>query len=82
MAFTVRTSLAQREAERAAAAMRSDRRLWLTAAKDMVVEDGDPRAAFLFAPTGGEILSQEVLRYDLTMADGRVVLPTSGPAAA
>lgn len=80
MPLTMVTSLAQREAERAAAAMRADRRLWLTAAKDQVVEDGDVRAAFLFAPPGGEILSAEAARYGLTEHDGRVVLPDPPPA--
>jgi hypothetical protein len=31
---------------------RADRRLWLTADKDRVVEDGDPEAAFLYVTPG------------------------------
>lgn len=80
MGLTVVTSQAQREAERAAATMHADRRLWLTAAKDQVVEDGDVRAAFLFAPPGGEILPAEAARFGLTVTDGRVVLPEGGAA--
>ena len=32
-----------------------DRRLWLTADKGSLVEDGDPEAAFLFAIEGREV---------------------------
>ena len=31
---------------------RADRRLWLNAEKDAVVEDGDPEAAFLYVTEG------------------------------
>lgn len=82
MALTVNTLLAQREASSAGAPMKSDRRLWLTAANDEVVEDGDVRAAFLFASLGGEIILADVQRYGLVMENGRVVLLGSGPHAA
>lgn len=60
--------------EKPAAAMVSDRRLYLTADKSEVVEDGDPRAAFLFANEGYELSAAIVERYGLTAADGKVVL--------
>lgn len=60
----------------------SDRRLYLTSDKEQVVEDGDPRAAFLFATEGFEIQAVEVERYGLTSVDGRVVIHGATPAAA
>lgn len=33
----------------------ADRKLWLTADKETVVEDGDPRAAFLACSPGDEL---------------------------
>lgn len=46
----------------------ADRRLWLTADKERVVEDGDPEAAFLLASKGTEIDDAEAERYGLTKA--------------
>ncbi len=44
----------------------TDRRLWLTADRDHVVEDGDPAAAFLFvARAGREIPADEASRLQL-----------------
>lgn len=42
--------------------MELDRRLWLTADKDGVVEDGDPNAAFLLGNEGTEIADEEAER--------------------
>lgn len=53
----------------------ADRRLWLTADKARVVEDGDPAAAFLLAAPGTEISAGEVERLRLSAKDGKVVLP-------
>lgn len=53
----------------------ADRRLWLTADKVRVVEDGDPAAAFLLASPGTEIPVDEAERLGLTEKDGKVVLP-------
>lgn len=75
MGLVIHTSEAQREAERLAAPMRADRRLFLTADRDRIVEDGDPDAAVLFAPVGEPILSAQIVRYGLTESDGKVVLP-------
>lgn len=77
MGLAIHTSLAQREAERRAAPMRADRRLWLTADKSRLVEEGDPAAAFLFAPAGGEILQAEIDHYRLGADGARVLLPDS-----
>lgn len=55
-------------------ALRADRRLYLDAAKAAVVEDGDPRAAFLLAGKGGEIPAGEAARLGLSLVDGKVVL--------
>ena len=52
----------------------ADRRLWLTADRARVVEDGDPAAAFLFAAPGTEILPQEAERLGLSLANGKVVI--------
>ncbi len=43
--------------------MQVDRRLWLTADKERVVEDGDPAAAFLFASEGDEISDEDAKQY-------------------
>jgi hypothetical protein len=44
----------------------TDRKLWLTADKSEVVEDGDPRAAFLLASAGKEIDAETAERYGLS----------------
>ena len=46
--------------------MRLDRKLWLTADKSEVVEDGDPRAAFLLGSEGAEVPDAEADRLGLT----------------
>lgn len=61
----------------------ADRRIWLTADRSAVVEDGDARAAFLLAGQGGEIPPAEVQRLNIGLVDGRVsrvsARPTSEP---
>ena len=58
----------------------ADRRLWLTAEKDQVVEEGDGEAAFLLAGAGRTIPVAEVERLELVDVDGRIVYP-DGPTA-
>lgn len=48
--------------------MQADRRLWLTADRERVVEEGDPEAAFLFATPGKDISDEDVERYGLKPA--------------
>ena len=43
----------------------ADRKLWLTSDREQVVEDGDPRSAFLFATEGTEVPDEDVKRYGL-----------------
>lgn len=43
----------------------ADRKLWLTADRKTVVEDGDPKAAFLFATVGKEISDEDAKRYNV-----------------
>ena len=57
--------------------MLSDRRLYLTADRGLVVEDGDGRAAYLFATEGFEISAGVVEQYGLSLVDGKVVLPAA-----
>lgn len=45
-----------------------DRRLWLTADRSRVVEDGDPAAAFLWAVEGREVPHVEAERVGYTPA--------------
>ncbi len=47
--------------------MKADRRLYLTADRSEVVEEGDPKAAFLFATPGSEISDADAKRYGLKM---------------
>lgn len=58
----------------------ADRRLYLAADKATVVEDGDPRAAFLLCGVGGEIPAKEAERLGLSVQDGRVALKAQAPA--
>lgn len=52
----------------------ADRRLWLTQEKGAVVEEGDPRAAFLFATPGFVISDEDCHRYGLRLEDGALVV--------
>lgn len=58
----------------------ADRRLYLAADNETVVEDGDPRAAFLLSGPGGEIPGPEVERLGLTGKDDKIILPQDQPA--
>lgn len=53
--------------------MFSDRRLYLSADKATVLEEGDSGAAYLLASEGAEISAADVGRLGLSMVDGRVV---------
>ena len=56
----------------------TDRRLWLTADRDHVVEDGDPEAAFLLVGCAGRTIPGDVAsRLELQIVDGRIVYPGS-----
>ena len=57
----------------------ADRRLYLTADKSRVVEEGDPASAFLLASAGRKILDADVERLGLRLADGRIVWGASAP---
>lgn len=63
MAIKVLTLREQDEASRST--WTSDRRLWLTADKQRVVEDGDPEAAFQYTTPGITISMLEAIRYGL-----------------
>jgi hypothetical protein len=45
--------------------MELDRRLWLTADREHVVEDGDPEAAFLLGGPGDEVDDDEAKRLGI-----------------
>lgn len=46
--------------------MKLDRKLWLTADRGKVVEDGDPKAAFLLGVAGSDVPDDEAKRLGLT----------------
>lgn len=48
--------------------MELDRKLWLTADRERVVEDGDSEAAFLLGNVGTEITDAEAQRLGLKQA--------------
>ncbi len=49
----------------------SDRRLYLTADKARVVDEGDAEAAFLLVGEGGELPEEEAEKYGLTGAKAK-----------
>ena len=56
----------------------TDRRLWLTAGEDRVVEDGDPAAAFLLVGVAGRTIPADVAsKLQLQIVDGRISYPGS-----
>jgi hypothetical protein len=63
----------------------ADRKLWLTADREKVVEDGDPAAAFLFATEGDEITDEDAKRYGVKAkakpADKQAPAPANKAAA-
>jgi hypothetical protein len=58
----------------------ADRRLYLTEDREIVVEPGDEKAAWLFCAPGHSIPGSEVTRLALVVVDGRVTQPRSTPA--
>lgn len=70
-------SLRIHRGEKPHGAMICDRRLYLTADKDEVVEADDARASFLFATPGYEIPAGDVERFGLQVVDGVVILAGS-----
>lgn len=58
----------------AGAVIVSDRRLYLTADRARVVEEGDADAAFLLATPGHTISIGDQKRLGLALDDGRVVI--------
>lgn len=64
------------------ATLRADRRLYVTADRSQVVEEGDPRGAFLLIGEGGVIGEGDVMLYGLSMQGGRVVCGGTKRAAA
>lgn len=53
----------------------ADRRLFLTADKARVVEEGDAEAAYLFATPGSPIAPEDAARYGLNVAGGEAAEP-------
>lgn len=60
----------------------ADRRLYVTADKSEVVEEGDPRAAFLLAGKGGQIAAADVARHDIGWKDGKIIVGARAAAKA
>lgn len=52
----------------------ADRRLYLTADKATVVEENDPRAAYLLVGKGSQLLVSEAERLGLKFLNGKLVL--------
>jgi hypothetical protein len=64
------------------ATLTSDRKLYITADRSRVVEEGDVAAAFLLCGERSVIEADDVARYRLTHdGAGRIVLPEPKPAA-
>ena len=55
--------------------MVSDRRLYITADRKRVVEEGDTDGAHLFVGAGSEIDVAEARKYKIRVVRGKVVLP-------
>jgi hypothetical protein len=62
-------------------ALRSDRNLYLNADRSKVVEEDDPEQAWLLAGPGGLIDSGDVVRYQLHIVNGKVVIGHETPVA-
>ncbi len=52
--------------------LKADRRLYETAEKDAIVEEGDVRSRWLIAGIGSTIGASDVMKYGLSMKGGRV----------
>lgn len=46
----------------------ADKRLWLSADRETVIADGDPRAAFLLCSPGDEVTDEDAKRYGIKAA--------------
>ena len=57
-----------------------DRRLWLTADREGVVEDGDPKAAFLLGNEGTEVPDAEAKRLGVKAKSAPANKAKSAPA--
>ncbi len=60
----------------------ADRRLWLTADKSRVVEEGDVAAATLLVATGQGLLPADLERFGISVANGKLVLKGKAKLAA
>ena len=60
--------------------MKLDRTLWLTADRDKVVEDGDPKAAFLLGTAGKDVPDDEAKRLGITEKKAPAAKQTPAPA--
>lgn len=58
--------------------LRADRRLYVTADRSEIVEESDPRSAFLLCAAGLNIGAGDVARYGLKLKQGKVVYPGHG----
>lgn len=61
--------------------MELDRTLWLTADRSAVVEDGDPRAAFLLGTRGKKVSDDEAKRLGLLKEKAEASNKMRRPAA-
>ena len=57
------------------ATLRADRRLYVTADREQIVEEGDQRGAYLLVGKGRNIGEGDVAKYRLAMQNRRVVWP-------
>lgn len=60
------------------AALRTDRRLYVTADRSRIVEEGDPAGAFLLVGRAGVLSVEDVQRYRVQRRDGRIIYPGYG----
>lgn len=59
------------------ATLTADRRLYVTADRSEIVEESDPRGAFLLVAEGLNIGEGDVAKYSLRMVDGKVAWPAA-----
>lgn len=64
------------------APLKADRRLYVTADRSEIVEEGDPRGAWLLAGVGSQIGEGDVAKYRLSEQGGKVILGKPRPAPA
>lgn len=56
------------------ATLRADRRLYVTADRSEIVEEGDPRGAWLLVGEGGVIGESDVQKYRVSTQGGKIVV--------